>query len=155
MKTHWKKLNNPDYIGAYELMNGDEATELVVQIESVSKELIKGPKTEEGIIAKLKGQKPLILNATNAKMITKLTDSPYIEDWSGISIILYVAKVRAFGETVDALRIKDELPSKKALTPKHPKWSSAKESIKAGQTTVEAIRQVYTLSDANEKKLLS
>ncbi len=63
-KTHWKKLENPDYIGAYSLENGKD---LIVTIDSVKRELVtgQGGKKEECTIAYLKGQKPFILNRTN------------------------------------------------------------------------------------------
>lgn len=157
MKTHWKKLNNPDYIGAYELMTGDGPIELDVTIKTVSNEIVTGPnnRKDECIVAKLKGHKPFILNATNAKTIEKLADSPFIEDWNGLRITLYVAKVRAFGETVDALRVKDSLPKLPEFTPDHSKWEAAKNAIKNGSTDVESIRKSYTLSKANEKLLLA
>lgn len=107
--THWKKLTNPNYIGAHDFQPGQELT---VTIESVASELVKhfdGKSVEEDtcIIAKLKGaKKPMIVNKTNAKIITKNLGTPYIEEWAGKQITLYVAKVRAFGETVDAIRVK-------------------------------------------------
>ena len=36
---------------------------------------------------------------------------PYIEDWNGKYITLYAAKVRAFGDVVEALRIRPKAPS--------------------------------------------
>ena len=54
--------------------------------------------------------KPMIVNATNAKTIQKLFKSPYIEDWAGRKIEIYVEKVKAFGELVEALRIKPTIP---------------------------------------------
>lgn len=156
-KTHWKKLNNPDYIGAYELMNGEEATELVVTILEVKKETVTGPnnRSDECIVAKLKDQKPFIINATNAKTITKLAESPYIEDWAGLSIILYVAQVKAFGDTVDALRVRDRLPEKEELTPKHKRWEGAKKAIASGSATIEQVKEKFKISAANEKLLTS
>ena len=106
---HWKALTNPNYIGAHDFQPGQELT---VTIESVASELVKhfdGKTVEEGscIVARLKGaKKPLIVNKTNAKIISRNLDTPYIEEWVGKSITLYVAKVRAFGETVDAIRVK-------------------------------------------------
>lgn len=107
--THWKKLTNPNYVGAHDFQPGQELT---VTIESVANEVVKcfdgkQLKEETCIVAKLKGaKKPMILNKTNAKIISRNLDSPYIEDWIGKQITLYVAKVRAFGESVEALRIK-------------------------------------------------
>lgn len=106
--THWKKLTNPNYIGAHDFQPGQE---IKVTIESVTKAMVKNQdgKEESCIVAKLKGaQKPLILNKTNCKLITKVVGSPYIEQWSGHSIILYVAKVKAFGDVVDAVRVKNQ-----------------------------------------------
>lgn len=107
--THWKKLTNPNYIGAHDFQPNQELT---VTIESVATEMVKhfdGKKLDEEscIVAKLKGaKKPLILNKTNCKIISRNLDTPYIEQWPGKSITLYVAKIRAFGETVEALRVK-------------------------------------------------
>lgn len=106
--THWKKLTNPNYIGAHDFQPNQEIT---VTIKSVAKELVKGSegKEEHCIVAKLEGaQKPLILNKTNCKIISKNLGTPYIEKWSGGKITLYVAKVKAFGEVVEAIRVKNK-----------------------------------------------
>ena len=159
-KTHWKKLQHPDYIGAYELMDGGANKELNVKIGKVSREMITGAdgKKEECTIMTIPPHKPMILNVTNQKALTKAIGSPFIEDWTDKVITLYVAKVRAFGETVDALRIRDVLytpPALPNLDTKHPKWNDAKQSVKDGKATVEAIRKAYTLSAENEKLLLA
>ena len=111
MSTHWKKLTNPHYIGAHDLNPGQE---LKITIESVGHELIKcfdgkTIKEEQCVVANIKGsKKPFILNKTNMKIITKVLDTPYIEEWAGKSIIIYSAKVKAFGDVVDALRVKNQ-----------------------------------------------
>ena len=114
-KTHWKKLTNPDYLGAYAL---DEGAEPVLTIKAVRKEMVTGAdgKKEECIVAHWTnpGVKPMILNATNCKTITKLLRTPYIEEWAGHSIQIRVEQVRAFGDVVDALRVKPVLPTKGA-----------------------------------------
>lgn len=155
-KTHWKKLHNPDYIGSYSLSDDTGAyQDLNIRFKSVSKKLIKGPdgKEEECITAEIQGQKPMILNATNCKTLTKLFDSPMVEDWCTKSITLFVAKVRAFGETVDALRVRPEFPKPQELKPGHPKWDGAVKAIKDKSTTIEAIRNNYTITSVNEKLL--
>ncbi len=160
-KTHWKKLHNPDYIGAYSLMEGEKAIEMDVQIKSVAVETVIGAdgKKDQCTVAQLTGQKPFIINATNAKTITKIYGSPYVEDWIGKRITLFVAKVKVASETVDALRIRPTAPkgTKEAalpeLTPTHEKWNGAKTALAAGNTTIEAIRNKYTLSAENEALL--
>lgn len=112
-KTHWKKLENPDYLGAYALQPNQD---LVVQIKSVGQEEVYNPtnnKKETCTVAHFTDPKikPMILNVTNCKTISKLYDTPYIEDWNGKYISIYIAKVKAFGETVDALRIRNKIPT--------------------------------------------
>ena len=107
IKTHYKKLRDPNYIGAYELLQGETAIDLDVTIVRVAKEsVMNGEKEEPAMVAHLAGQKPFIVNATNAKTIARALGSPYVEDWAGRTITLYVAKVRAFGENVEALRVR-------------------------------------------------
>lgn len=153
MKTHWKKLNNPNYIGAYELMGVTD--ELTVKITKVVKEPVQGTdgKKEDCTIAYLENQKPLILNSTNCKTITKLYNTPYIEDWAGLKITLIVQQVKAFGDIVDALRIKQAIPKKDEFTPKHVKWIGAVKYY-AEKKDLTAIKKHYSLSKENEKMLI-
>lgn len=160
-KTHWKVLQHPDYIGAYALMKGDHNSELNVKIDSVKREIVTGPdgKKEECTIMLIPPHKPMILNATNQKNLTKAIGSPFIEDWSGKTVTLFVAKVKAFGDTVDALRIKDKLPDvvKPEFTPEHKQWAAAIQAIRdktnTAEATIQTIEGKYLLS-ANNKKLL-
>lgn len=109
MRTHWKRLTNPDYLGAYAFDQGEEK---LVTIDRVSEETITGPDGRADscmvLYFRQKDIKPLILNRTNAKTIERLTESPFIEDWEGQSIILVVRTVSAFGSEVDAVRVKLE-----------------------------------------------
>jgi hypothetical protein len=106
--THWKKLTNPNYIGAHDLQPGQEVK---ITFTKVVQEMVKGQdgKEEQCVVAYLKGaQKPMILNKTNMKIITKVLDTPYVEQWIDKSVIIYAAKVKAFGELTDALRVKNQ-----------------------------------------------
>lgn len=108
--THWKKLTNPDYLGAYSIEDGRD---LVLTIGSVGVEKVVGAdgKKEDCVVCHWQEpQKPMILNATNMKMITKLLGTPFIEEWAGHKIQIGVEKVKAFGDVVDALRVRKQLP---------------------------------------------
>ena len=150
--THWKKLTNPDYLGAYSL---DPNQNLTVTIKSVSKQIVKGSdgKEQECTVAIIEGQKPMILNKTNCKIISKIYGTPYIEDWTGKKITLYATQVKAFGDVVDALRIKAEKPPLPELTPDSPKWNEAKTAIKNGTATLNQIKKHYQISQENETQL--
>jgi len=152
--THWKKLTNPNYIGSYSL---DDGKDLTVTIERVNQEKVKGTDgtDEDCIVAYIKGYKPMILNKTNCKAIEQLHGTPMIEEWAGKQITLFIAKVSAFGSTVDALRIRPVVAEvkKEDLNPKHPKWDGAKKAIESGSTTIERIKKTYTLTKKNEEEL--
>ena len=139
--THWKKLTNPDYLGAYAL---EPDQDLVVTIKSVSNELVAsadGKKETCMVMRFVENVKPMVLNATNSKTITKLFKTPYIEQWAGRKIQLFIQTgVKAFGDTVDALRVRPFLPVEKEL-----KCADCGKKIEGnGKSTAEVIAK-YTL----------
>lgn len=110
MLDSWVKILDPNFINA-ELI-GTEGAELVVTIKDID----FAECYDEGTKQKVKKQtvffeetKPLVLNKTNTKTLKKLfspnSDNP--ADAVGHKIILKVEKVKAFGKTVDAIRIKE------------------------------------------------
>lgn len=108
--THWKKLTNPNYLGSYAFQPGEEKA---VTIANVGLEDVTSPDgaSEKVIVAHFQQQeKPLILNKTNCKTIEKLAGTPDIEQWPGIGLILCVQRVKAFGELVEAVRIRPVKP---------------------------------------------
>lgn len=113
-KTHWKKYTNPNYLGAYAFQQGEEKT---VTIKEVKREAVQNQSgTEECTVAHfVEDVKPLILNKTNCKAISKVWGTPYIEDWSGRKITLKVKKISAFGELTDAVRVSSERPVEEKL----------------------------------------
>ena len=114
--THWKKLQNPEYLGAYALNPGED---LIVTIKDVANEVVTGTDGKKetcSVMHFTENVKPMVLNATNSKTITKLLKTPYIEQWKGRKIQLYVEQgIKAFGDIVDALRVRPFLPVEKEL----------------------------------------
>ena len=156
-RTHWKKLCNPDYLGSYALDPGED---LIVTIKLVKKEMVNGPdgKKEECIVAHFKenNTKPMVLNATNCKTIRKVLGTPFIEEWAGQQIQIFSTEVKAFGEMVDALRIRPQKPSKNLpeLTPQHEKWAGAVNSIKEGRNDLAGVLKYFTMTESNAQRLL-
>ena len=151
-KTHWKKLTNPDYIGAFSL---EEGKDLVVTIKDVKRMSVTqmGGKQEECTVATLIGQKPFIINKTNAKTITQVVGSPYIEDWGGQSIILFASKTK-FGKdnNVECLRVRPTAPRKPDLILDSEDYNKVKEAIKNGYTLAQ-IQTKFSVSVDVQKSL--
>lgn len=149
-QTHWKQLTNPDYLGAYSLLPGQELTVEIVRVERKQVTGADGKK-EECTVAILKDSKPMILNSTNCKTLSKIYGTPYIEEWAGKSVIIHSEKVKAFGDVVDALRIKPTKPILPELTPTHPAWNEAAKAVKAGK--IDKVLARYSVSGDNIKLL--
>ena len=112
-KTHWRKFIETNYLGGFDLADGKGGfKEITATINRVQKETVKNQqgKDEDVLTLHFDGLKPMILNVTNSKTMAKLTGSAYVEDWVGRSIIIGTEKVKAFGDTHDALRIRNRLP---------------------------------------------
>jgi len=156
-KTHWRKQDNPNYLGAYSLMDG-ETKELTVTIEKVTTEEVKNERGSETCrFAYLKGQKPMILNTTNSRAIEKIYGTPYIEDWKGKSITLYVAKVKAFGDEIECLRIRKEKPVinlPELLPTDKVNWQKVITALNNGYK-IDQVKKKWSISKENEEKLLT
>lgn len=113
-KTHYRKLMNTEYLGAYSLEDGKD---IVLTIDYIKVETVTGTdgKKEDLPVCHWKEpEKSMILNATNMKMIAKVLNSNFVEDWSGKKVQIGTEKVRAFGDVVDALRIRRYAPKQTA-----------------------------------------
>lgn len=108
-ETHWKRLINPDYLGAYSLEAGND---MILTISAVKREMITGTggKKEECPVCHWKeNQKPMILNVTNMKTIAKMY-GPYIENWAGKRVQIYASTTKFGGDTMECLRIRKDPP---------------------------------------------
>lgn len=147
-KTHWKTLNDPRYIGAYALPNGDDMTVTIehVRLENIT---MMGGKKEDHTIAYLTGHKPLIMNVTNSKSVHKLY-GPFIEDWAGKQITLFVSTAKLGNEMVECLRIRPNVPvrERKPIAPE--RFAKAVEQIKAGSYTSLKLRAQFALTDEQD-----
>jgi len=154
MKTHWKKTMNPNYLGAYAL---EPNQDLIVEITEVKTESVMNAdgRNEDCLVAHLKDHKPLIVNKTNAKAIAKVCGSNYIEDWKGKQIALYISNVKAFGELVEAIRVRTVAP--KAKSKRKLNEDDFKKLVKAvadGSYNLEDALSNFVLNDAQRSILL-
>lgn len=152
-RTHWRTLVNPDYIGAYCI---DKDT--IVKIISVARQIVKGEagKQEECTVAQLQGLKPFIINRTNAKTITKVLGTPYIEEWAGKSITIYPTTTSVKGDMVECLRVRPIAP--KLTLPELKEgteaWTKVVAYMKEEGAKIEEVKKKYLVSEELIKKLV-
>jgi hypothetical protein len=156
-KTHWKKAFNSDYLGSCDLEDGKD---LKAVIKNVTLRKVKGPdgKEDDRNVATFTDEKikPMILNATNCKLMKKFANSVYINDWNNIPVQIYIKDdIKAFGEITEGLRLRPTQPvmNKPVLTPDSKAWPNAIAFLKKDGSTIEQIRAKYDLSAANEELL--
>lgn len=152
LKTHWKENFNYDYLGAYSITGNS----IVGTIKNVQKELVegkKGKKQECTVCYFTDLPKPMILNKTNCKIIHKLYNTPFIEEWTGLKIELIKQVVDAFGEQTEALRIKPKVPTDKKPKINKERLDKAIESIISGQYSKEKLFASFDL-DNNQLLLI-
>lgn len=91
-----------DYLKASDIPQGRRAT---VVIENVTIENIGKTKDQRPVVYFQGKEKGLVLNKTNARMISAITGSGETEHWRGRQIALYSTIVEYQGKPVPALRV--------------------------------------------------
>jgi len=140
--AHWRTIHTSDYLASVDI---DGNTDVTIRSVSAKTETFDKGKKETLPVAQLEGDyKPLILNRTNCKTLEKLSGSPDIEDWSGLTVTLTVEKVRFGSEMVDGIRIAPVLPNR--IDP-----TKAIAAIN-GCVSLEQLKSVWSGLDADERK---
>jgi hypothetical protein len=123
-KTHWRRIIESEYLAGADLDDGQgNHKPIIVTIQQAKKEDVLEPgtnKKEQCLVIYFREQiKPMIVNVTNSKAISKVAKSDYIEDWAGVRIKIGTEKVKAFGEIWDALRV-STVPPQASSAPSQP-----------------------------------
>lgn len=136
-KTHYRKVFKSDHLGVADLEDLIEANRpLVFTIAQVKQEYgvkVAGRKGDHNIAYFKESIKPLVVNATNSKVLKKLTGSAFVEDWENVCVQLYIdPTAKLAGETVGGVRINPEPPrqQKPEVTPDSKAWPNAVAAFK-------------------------
>lgn len=158
-KTHYRKAFDSPYLSSADIV---EPTILTISRAVLENDKTKKTKDvfntayfEEKELRPGEKLKPMILNATNSKMLKSITGSPFLEDWAGVKVTVFVDKNVRFGkESVEGLRISPARVTKPSLTPdKTQAWNNAKEAFKRdGNLT--AVMSRMDISEAHRQQLI-
>ena len=147
-KTHWRVFHPSKYIGAADFKEGERK---ILTIAKAGREGVKDNKGAEDVCLVVhfkEDEKPLICNVTNSKAIDKVCGSPMIEDWAGVKIELYTTTVTAFGDQMEAVRVKPTAPrtEKPNLTKTHSAYTKVVSAVADGYTR-DQVEEKYTVTD--------
>lgn len=160
-KTHYRKVFKSDHLGVADLEDLIESGKkrLVFTVKEVKQEFnvtVAGRKGNHNIAYFKEAIKPMVLNATNSKIMKDFNNgSPFVEDWKNTVVELYIdPSIKLKGEIVGGVRIKPNQPKteKPELTPQMTEWNKAVDYLK-NNGNIESIKSRYKLSVENEKRL--
>jgi hypothetical protein len=93
-------------------------TATIQSIECVTKDYNDGKGPKQQLVVSFVGkEKKLGLNFTNAQKLAELTGKDDSDDWVGVTIKLFVEKVKVGNEMKPSIRIWPELPEQVAPEP--------------------------------------
>ena len=115
MKTHYRAVAKSDHLSSADLEDMiEKGSDLIFKIKEVKQIFgarVAGKKIDANIAYFHEKIKPLVLNSTNGKVVSKFANSGFIEDWANISIELFIDhNVKLKGATVDGVRIRKTKP---------------------------------------------
>lgn len=160
-KTHYRKAFDSPYLSSADIV---EPT--VLKIAKVNLEPDKSKKTKDKFntayftekeLRPGEPLKPMILNAGNSKIMSKLAGSKFIDDWNGILVTVYVDTNVRFGkDTVEGLRISTEPPRtvKLDLEPGTEAWDRAIAAYQRDKN-LKAVEKHVNITEANRERLIA
>lgn len=113
LNRHWKNFRDTEYLGGHNLEAGEEMLLTISKFEGEEMIIQVGGKKDEKVPKQVlyfvEDVPKMILNTTNANVLTMLYGS-HPDQWIGKQIQIHTAKVKAFGKTHDAIRIREFIP---------------------------------------------
>jgi hypothetical protein len=160
-KTHFRKVYKSDHLGTADLEEFlEDGKSLIFTISHVKQEYgtkVAGKKIDANIAYFKEDIKPLVLNATNSKIVRSFADTPFVEDWKNIHVELYIDEnVKMKGMVVGGVRIKRVQPllSKKDRSIDGARFDKLLAANKAGKYTTAKAQQAYDLTPEQLRQLV-
>jgi hypothetical protein len=106
---------NDMYPGKYLKSDDAKAAPIIATIADVQQELVgQGQDQKEKWVLHLEGQRPLVLNRTNAEALEEAFGDS--DDWPGHKVKIHCARVDFGGKKVDGLRVEPIVTKPKNVT---------------------------------------
>lgn len=157
--ANWRKVYKSDHLGVIDLEDLlAQGRKLIFTVKEVKQEFgakVAGKKGDFNIAYFKEDIKPLVLNATNARILRSFSPSGEVETWKDIIIELYIdTNVKAIGGGItEGVRISKIQP--KTQVKEKPLFTKEKfASCFEKGVTVEMIKDVYILTEEVEKEYL-
>jgi len=160
-QTHYRKIFKSDHLGVADLEEYlEQGSPLIFTVSHVIQEMnakVAGKKINANIAYFEESIKPLVLNATNSKTMSKLCNSCFVENWANQTVQLYIDRdARLMGEVVGGVRVSPKIirAQKPVITKDNKKmWDNAKKAfIRDGHFN--AVFERADISEAAQKSMI-
>jgi len=160
-QTHYRKIFKSDHLGVADLEEYlEQGSPLIFTISHVRQEMnakVAGKKINANIAYFEENIKPLVLNATNSKTMSKLVGSCFVENWQNVNVQLYIDRdARLMGEVVGGVRVSPKVirAQKPEVCPNNQKmWENAKKAF-TRDGNFEKVLQRANISEENQALLI-
>lgn len=157
-KTHYRKIFKSDHLSIADLEDFiEEKVDLFFTIKEVKQEIgvmVAGKKGSFNIAYFIEPIKPLVLNATNSKVVKALAGgSPFVEHWNNIGVELYIdSTVKMKGEVVGGVRLKGGTKTLPVLMKGTAAYTNAVNHIREGNDFTK-IKERFLVNADLEKQI--
>ena len=154
-KHHYRNVFKSDHLGSADLEDLiEQGSNLIFTISHAKQELgakVAGKKIDANVVYFKENIKPMVVNATNGKIIKSFTGSSFVEDWNNVVVELYIDEnVRSVsGGTTQGVRIR---PIQPQIKTKKDFTSDMFERAKNAGATIEKIKGTYNVTAEIEKQ---
>lgn len=156
-KHHYRAVFKSDHLGSADLEDLiEQGKSLVFTIKNVLQQKgakVAGKKMDANIAYFAENIKPMVLNATNSKMIKTFTGSSFVEDWNNVLVELYIEEnVKSVsGGLTQGVRIRSIQPREK----QKPQFTEERfENAKKANATREQIEKAYSITEEMYQKYI-
>lgn len=151
-KDHYRAVFKSDHLGSADLEDfieqGKPLIFIIKQVKQIKRAKVAGKTMDANIAYFTEDIKPMVLNATNSKMIKTFTGSSFVQDWNNVPVELYIDEnVKSVsGGTTQGVRIR---PIQPKIKPKpKPEFTEVNfDNAKRANATREMIEKSYTITD--------
>lgn len=98
------------FLGGWSFENGDKTLTISKIGEEEMYDADTGGKKKGLVVHFEELDLPMVLNVTNAEAIASVVGSDKIADWIGKKVIVGTSRIKAFGKTCDAVRVRSTKP---------------------------------------------
>ncbi len=154
-KHHYRNVFKSDHLGSADLEDLiEQGHNLIFTISHARQELgtkVAGKKMDANVVYFKENIKPMVVNATNGKIIKSFTGSSFVEDWNNVVVELYIDEnVRAVnGGTTQGVRIR---PIQPQIKTKKDFTADMFERAKKAGATIEKIKETMNVTPDIEKQ---